>query len=169
MQLKDRQEVYINGLKQQWETTDRASAIEVLDDLINLKRSKGFDKELPEMATSEQYKKLIKTISKELKSPIDENMIKSTYAWDTCRAINVAKWCFWAGYLTEEEAWEYMSKASNTAKETGVDWFEYTCSFLVGRSLHGFDIDDDNMALGGYLLLQGRGECKGVYSENPFK
>jgi len=35
--------------------------------------------------------------------------------------------------------------------------------------LHGFDIDDDNMALGGYLLLQGRGECKGVYSENPFK
>ena len=169
MQLEDRQEIYVNGLQGQWGATDRASSIEVLDDLTNLKRSKDFDKELPEIATSEQYKKIIQKISKELKRPIDVNMIKSTYAWDTCRAINVAKWCFWAGYLTEEEAWKYMFKASNTAKETGTDWFEYTCSFLVGRSLHGFDIDDDDMALGGYVLLEGRGSGKDVYNENPFK
>ena len=68
--------------------------------------------------------------------------VKSAYAWDLCRAASLAKWCYWCKYLTEAEMWEVLNQVSAIAKEQGKNWHEYTISFLLGRTIQGFDLED---------------------------
>lgn len=87
--------------------------------------------------------KIQKKIAKEL--GIELFVVEQTtsaYGWDICRAVSLAKWCYWCGYLTEVETWEYMDRAAAIAGEQGRDWTDHTISFLLGRTIQGFDLDD---------------------------
>ena len=87
--------------------------------------------------------KLQKQIAKGLGIEVAQvEAIKSAYAWDLCRAASLAKWCYWCQYLTETEMWDILQKVSDTAKEQGKGWQEYTISFLLGRTIQGFDLED---------------------------
>lgn len=132
---------YIGGLRQQWEVTNTEEAKETLNDLLLLQRSSEFDPIFLE--STKELSSIQKDISKGLGLDINTvAQVKSTYAWDICRAVSLAKWCYWSGYLTETETWEIMKKASEIAATKGQNWTDYTVSFLLGRTIQGFDLDD---------------------------
>jgi len=134
-------ETYQWGLRQQWNITDSASAKETLNDLLAEKRSLEFRHLLTQ--TSPELSKLQKQIAKGLGIEVAQvEAVKSAYAWDLCRAASLAKWCYWCQYLTETEMWEILQKVSEIAKEQGKNWQEYTISFLLGRTIQGFDLED---------------------------
>ncbi|WP_423738087.1 DUF1266 domain-containing protein [Chitinophaga caseinilytica] len=132
---------YIGGLAQQWEITNSDEAKNTLSNLLSLQRSTEFEPFFHQ--PSKELSKIQKDISKGL--GIDVNsvaLVKSAYAWDICRAVSLAKWCYWAGYLTEKETWEVMKAASEVAAAKGKNWSDYTISFLLGRTIQGFDLDE---------------------------
>lgn len=134
-------ETYQKGLRRQWEITDTASAKETISDLLAQKRSLEFRRLLTQ--TSPELSKLQKQIAKGLGIEVAQvEAVKSAYAWDLCRAASLAKWCYWCQYITETEMWNILQKVSEIAKEQGKNWQEYTISFLLGRTIQGFDLED---------------------------
>ena len=134
-------ETYQWGLRQQWNITDSASAKETLNDLLAEKRSLEFRHLLTQ--TSPELSKIQKQIANGLGIELAQvEAVKSAYAWDLCRAASLAKWCYWCQYISETEMWEILQKVSDTAKEQGKGWQEYTISFLLGRTIQGFDLED---------------------------
>lgn len=125
---------YISGLAQQWEITNEAEAKETLNELLTLRKSNELEPIL--LQPSKELDEIRKDIASGL--GIDKNVVaqvQSAYAWDICRAVSLAKWCHWVGYLTETETWEYMQRASEVAVTKGDNWSDYTISFLLGRSI----------------------------------
>lgn len=139
--LEKNVDVYAFGLKQQWDISNAEEAKETLNDLLALQRSTSFQEilqqSMPEI--EKMKKKIAKGLGIEL--PIVEQT-QSAYAWDICRAVSLTKWCYWCGFLTESENWEYMEKAAQIANQYGKDWTDYTVSFLLGRTIQGFDLDE---------------------------
>ena len=134
-------ETYQKGLRRQWEITDTASAKETISNLLAEKRSLQFRHLLTQ--TSPELSKIQKQIAKGLGIELAQvEAVKSAYAWDLCRAASLAKWCYWCQYITETEMWDILQKVSDTAKEQGKNWQEYTISFLLGRTIQGFDLEN---------------------------
>ena len=132
---------YIVGLQRQWEITNEMEAKEALNDLLTLERSNSF--ELILQQTVSELVDIQKGIAKGLGVELSVvQQVKSAYAWDICRAVSLAKWCYWAGYLKEDETWEVMKNAANIAADKGDNWRDYTISYLLGRTIQGFDLDD---------------------------
>lgn len=132
---------YTGGLAQQWEITNSTTAKETLNNLLLLQRSSEFDPIF--LQSSQKLSSIQSDISNGL--GIDLNtvtQVKSAYAWDICRAVSLAKWCYWVGYLTEQENWEIMKRAAEIATSKGGSWTDYTISFLLGRTIQGFDLDE---------------------------
>lgn len=112
-----------------------------MNELLSLKKSSEIDPLL--LQPSKELSDIRKEIADGLGT--DQNaveQVKSAYAWDICRAVSLAKWCYWVGYLTETETWEYMQRASEVAVTKGENWSDYTISFLLGRTIQGFDLDE---------------------------
>ena len=134
-------ETYQKGLRQQWKITDTASAKETISDLLAEKRSLQFRHLLTQ--TSPELSKIQKQIANGLGIELAQvEAVKSAYAWDLCRAASLAKWCYWCQYITETEMWNILQKVSEIAKEQGKNWQEYTISFLLGRTIQGFDLEN---------------------------
>ena len=134
-------ETYQKGLRRQWEITDTASAKETISNLLAEKRSLQFRHLLTQ--TSPELSKIQKQIAKGLEIELAQvEAVKSAYAWDLCRAASLAKWCYWCQYISETEMWNILQKVSDIAKEQGKNWQEYTISFLLGRTIQGFDLED---------------------------
>lgn len=165
---RKRLDEYVQGLCHQWEITGKEDAVKVLNDLTDLKKSEELNVTLTGIRNDPEFKGLVSKITGELKISAGEvTRVSDTFAWDTCRAINVAKWCFWAGHLTEEEAWGYIFISSETAMQRCSNWQDYTISFLLGRSLQGFDPDE--VLIYCDQLLKGSKEKAKVYVEMFFK
>ena len=134
-------ETYQKGLRRQWKITDTASAKETISDLLAEKRSLQFRHLLTQ--TSPELSKIQKQIANGLGIELAQvEAVKSAYAWDLCRAASLAKWCYWCQYITETEMWDILQKVSEIAKEQGKNWQEYTISFLLGRTIQGFDLEN---------------------------
>ena len=134
-------ETYQKGLRRQWEITDTASAKETISDLLAEKRSLQFRHLLTQ--TSPELSKIQKQIANGLGIELAQvEAVKSAYAWDLCRAASLAKWCYWCQYISETEMWNILQKVSDIAKEQGENWQEYTISFLLGRTIQGFDLEN---------------------------
>jgi len=134
-------ETYQKGLRRQWEITDTASAKETINDLLAEKRSLQFRHLLTQ--TSPELSKIQKQIANGLGIELAQvEAVKSAYAWDLCRAASLAKWCYWCQYISETEMWNILQKVSEIAKEQGKNWQEYTISFLLGRTIQGFDLEN---------------------------
>jgi hypothetical protein len=134
-------EQHFYGLRNQWEIQTTAEANETIQNLIALNRSQEYDAYLH--GEDSTVVKIQKEIAKKLKIDLEQvQKTKSTFAWDILRAVSLAKWCFWCDYITQEEAWGYMNKSAEVASSMGDSWQDYTVSFLVGRTMQGFDLDD---------------------------
>lgn len=141
MMPDQRLDIYVYGLKQQWEVSNAEEAKETLTNLLQLRRSAGFESLLQQ--ASPELSKIQKRIARGLEIELsDVEQVQSAYAWDICRAVSLAKWCYWSGYLTESETWSVMEQAALIATHYGSSWSDYTISFLLGRTIQGFDPDE---------------------------
>lgn len=132
---------YSFGLKRQWDITNSAEAKDTIMALLARERTLEYDHLIEDKAINLDL--IHKSISRKIEIPVEKiKDTASTYAWDLARAASLSKWCYWCGYITEEETWDFILTASNTATELGSDWQDYTISFLLGRTLQGFDLDD---------------------------
>ena len=59
----------------------------------------------------------------------------SIAAWDMGRLVLVARCCFDAGYIAEEEAWRYIVDAQAECKKRYSTWRELACGYLIGRAM----------------------------------
>ena len=57
--------------------------------------------------------------------------------WDCGRLVFLSRLCFDAGYLSEQEAWNYINKAYNMAIEKFNNWNEFSKSYIIGRGMWG--------------------------------
>ncbi|MGU3375690.1 DUF1266 domain-containing protein [Chryseobacterium sp. M5A1_1a] len=162
---------YVGGLNQQWEITNGTEAKETLADLLSLQKSNEFEPIF--FQSTQELSSIQKDISKGLGLDLNRvTQVKSAYAWDICRAVSLAKWCYWVGYLTENETWEIMTNASAIATSKGENWTDYTISFLLGRTIQGFDLDE--IIVESKQILTGKGpalrkiEDIDIYTKYPF-
>lgn len=132
---------YADGLKDQWDVTTREEALETLGHLLSMETSKEIDAAWHENPDAEQILQIQKDIAKALKTDLAKvQETASTYAWDICRLASLAKWCYWLDYISEDEMWSFMEKGAAQAAAIGKDWGDYTVSFLLGRTVHGFEM-----------------------------
>jgi hypothetical protein len=164
-------DAYIGGLKQQWEITNTTEAKNRLNNLLSLQKSTEFDPIF--LQSSKELSRIQNDISKGLGLDLNSvTKVKSAYAWDICRAVSLAKWCYWVGYLTENETWEVMKKAAEVATTKGENWADYTISFLLGRTIQGFDLDE--LIVESKQILTSKGpalrkiEDVDIYTKYPF-
>jgi hypothetical protein len=67
--------------------------------------------------------------------------------WDAGRLIFIARLCYDAGYIAEEEAWGYIDSAYKTAHKRFNSWDELAKSYVIGRFLwSGGEAADESMA-----------------------
>ncbi|MDO1604576.1 DUF1266 domain-containing protein [Lactobacillus sp. YT155] len=117
--------------------------LEIKDMLMTLVANDAIKPEIPEkyFFDSKEYAKAQKKAIKAIK-PKNVKELYLTYGWDIVRLVALAKWSFWLGYISREEMDGYFSQAVSLAEKNGESWEEYGVSFLLGRTLDGFDIDD---------------------------
>lgn len=156
-------EVYAKGLANQWEVSNREEALEGIRQVLGMTRSYQFDASLGVNADTSEANTLYAEVAKALE--LDEAKVKAvrtTYAWDMCRVVALSKWCYWLDYITEEEMWSFMEQAADKASKLGKDWEEYTISFLLGRAIHGFGVEDIQYSC--TRLLSGEDDLYSRYS-----
>ena len=59
-------------------------------------------------------------------------MPNSVIAWDLVRVVNLGRWAYLCGYVNEDEMWQIMQVAADTALEHFSSWEEYGASFVMG-------------------------------------
>lgn len=73
-------------------------------------------------------------------------MPNSVIAWDLVRIVNLGRWAYLCGYVNEDEMWQIMQVAADTALEYFSSWEEYELSFVMGRGVWHGDPDDSATA-----------------------
>lgn len=58
-------------------------------------------------------------------------------AWDMGRMVNVARYSYDLGYISESQAWEYIFWAERESSSHYADWASFGKAYIIGRSLWG--------------------------------
>jgi ankyrin repeat protein len=53
--------------------------------------------------------------------------------WDLARVVALARWGYDSGYLTEEEAWEYIEDTAKSLISVFSSWEEFGANYVLGR------------------------------------
>lgn len=116
----------------------RESYVDLLEKILE----KGsFDDPL-ELYDKSEISSMKKNEQNELKNKImcvknNMNQHDSILAWDFCRLISVARFGAAAGYVSEEEAWEWILNSSEVLKNQFSSWRTMSENYLVGRQFWG--------------------------------
>ncbi|MCL2767013.1 MAG: DUF1266 domain-containing protein, partial [Peptococcaceae bacterium] len=51
-------------------------------------------------------------------------------AWDMGRLVNVARWCYGCGYITESKAWEYIFFAEKESTDCYTNWASFGNAYM---------------------------------------
>lgn len=174
-------EAYKKVLNDSWSVADRASAIETLDllrdqghrdypdypfdqvlALIRSGETEGYEAEAS--ACADVYTALTEEYGY---SQEELDAISTVSAWDYDRLVVVARWCYVAGFITEQEAWDYIKAAAEQGSSDYKDWKSYFAGILLGRAIwtgeHGFD--PGNRAIADQLLV----DENSIYQQVSFK
>ena len=74
----------------------------------------------------------------------EDELPHTALAWDLVRVVNLARWAYLCGYISEEEMWQVMGTAAGIAHEHFASWKEYGLSFVFGRGVwHGEPADSE--------------------------
>ena len=74
---------------------------------------------------------------------------KSILGWDMGRLVLVTRCCYECGYVSEEEAWDYISNALIACSKIYSNWEEFAAGYVIGRSMWG----GNNMSLPGIITI----------------
>ena len=145
-----------------WNVTDRESTLEIVKWLLE----EGHHAEADE-ALEKVRKRGIENISQEerddeeskmgdvclIEESMEENgwcpggqMPDSVIAWDLVRVVNLGRWAYLCGYVNEDEMWQIMQVAADTALGHFSSWEEYGASFVMGRGVWHGDPEDSETA-----------------------
>lgn len=58
-------------------------------------------------------------------------------AWDMGRMVNVARYSYDLGYISETQAWDYIFTAEQESSPLYADWAAFGRSYIIGRALWG--------------------------------
>ena len=133
-----------------WNVTDRESTLEIVKWLLEEGHHADADKALEKVR-----KQGLGNISQEERDDEESKM------GDVCliaESMEENGWCSggWAylcGYVNEDEMWQIMQVAADTALEHFSSWEEYGASFVMGRGVWHGDPDDSETAYGIVSLL----------------
>ena len=136
-------------LKDWWGVTDRKSTFSTLDwlekeghrsDFIQIREKIEFFTQ----GDKTTYEELREELLKEYKESViaydfafqhlNDLKQKSLIAWDFARQINIARWAYSAGFISEEEAWSYMYRAGIQIQKTYSSWDEFAEHYVLGRT-----------------------------------
>jgi len=116
-------------MKEWWGISNRQTALDALESLVNTGHRKSFDERL----NRDQFRADLVDFG--IVSEREDLDSISTLAWDMGRLVNVARWCFDLGYTSEGEAWKYIETAYREVQGIYVSWREFATGYLIGRAL----------------------------------
>lgn len=139
-------------LRDWWGVTDRKTALSTLDWLENGGQRSDFEhtQKMIEMTTQgnkDSYDELRDSLI-EQKFANNESIFafdfvfnhlydlkkQSLAAWDFVRVINISRWSFSAGYISEDEAWMHMLSAGKRVQKTYSSWDDMAKHYVYGRT-----------------------------------
>ena len=153
-------EVVKNTLESWWNVTDHDSAFEIAEWLLKEGHHADADNLLQSFDAEELKRflqdgldndneiaesvRLIMQTMIENDYCTEENLPKTALAWDLVRLVNLGRWAYLCGYISEEEMWQVMRTAADTAYKYFASWTEYGLSFVFGRGVwHGKPEDSE--------------------------
>ncbi len=147
-------------LESYWGITNRESACQTLDWLLQFGHRKIYDVILPLILNNDYSADKIKVILPEenhdqaveflhnLKECIaqfekhpdfpysHENLKNGIAGWDAGRLVTVARVCCDKEYINEKEAWEYIYRSYKMVEQYA-DWKGFATSYVIGRGMWG--------------------------------
>lgn len=155
-------------LENWWEIADRDSVVKTVNWLLNEGHHADADEALAVLLSDEEV-----DADPELDEKLDEvrqmvaYMIQNEYcdrttiphtaiAWDLVRVVNLGRWAYLCGYVTEEEMWHIMQVGAEVARQEFSSWQEFGLSYTLGRGVWHDDTDDCDTAYEIASLLLGR-------------
>ncbi|MDV0446518.1 hypothetical protein MsAg5_03600 [Methanosarcinaceae archaeon Ag5] len=159
-------EDYLIELSEAWDINTPNDAIETMnwlmaeghaavyqEDFLSYKIGKecGLDEE-----DIENYETTVEGLIEILELP--EKLVEacdSVGAWDIDRIGYLARIFAHVDFISEDEAWDYLKKASALAKEQFASWEEYFISLLIGRGF-AMGVDEEPFAIVYDLLTESR-------------
>ena len=145
-------ETYRTQLQSWWDITDRDSTLGIVQWLLHEGHHADADAALALMRGDQSEAGNPEEKAEDVQA-IAEFMVENGYctvetlpqtviAWDLVRIANLGRWALHAGYLSEEEMWQVMQVAADTAREHFSSWEEYGRSFAMGRGVWHGDEED---------------------------
>lgn len=145
-------ETYRAQLQSWWNITDRDSTLEIVRWLLleghhadadaALALMRGDQSEAGDPEEKAEDVQAIAEFMVENGYCTVETLPQTVIAWDLVRIANLGRWALHAGYLSEEEMWQVMQVAADTAREHFSSWEEYGRSFAFGRGVWHGDEED---------------------------
>lgn len=145
-------ETYRAQLQSWWDITDRNSTLGIVQWLLHEGHHVDADAALalmcggqPDAGDPEEKAEDVQLIAEfmiENGYCTAETLPRTVIAWDLVRIANLGRWALHAGYLSEEEMWQVMQVAADTAREHFSSWKEYGRSFAMGRGVWHGDEED---------------------------
>ena len=145
-------ETYRAQLQSWWNITDRDSTLEIVRWLLleghhadadaALALMRGDQSEAGDPEEKAEDVQAIAEFMVENGYCTVETLPQTVIAWDLVRIANLGRWALHAGYLSEEEMWQVMQVAADTAREHFSSWEEYGRSFAMGRGVWHGDEED---------------------------
>ena len=138
----------LSGLISTWGIHDRASLLTNLQTLFEQGQSARWDsyclqldkqpgataQELVKSAPDERFTAEGYIFTDQFRETIDG---KSLRAWDLGRLVFLVRDGYAFGFLTEDEAWEWLEKAGTVIRERYRSWPEFASHFMIGRMFWG--------------------------------
>ena len=176
LQAAEYKDASTQALNSAWDVTDTATAKETLESLLAEGHRADVDPMLAELRTPEAATENSQEFQayEDVKKNLVDNYgytaeqidgLKTTSAWDYDRLVNVARFSYSAGYITEQEMWDYINKAVTQAKNDYNSWEEYFAGVMLGRTLVYGQPFADSKAQADKLLK----DADSVYKTHPFK
>jgi|GEM_PF-1428180 len=171
------------ALLEQYRVSDHASAIDMLDWLLYYGHRQSSD---PQYAGYDDILALLGSTGEATREFADElaacrsaldaleqdygyteqelSAVSTTLAWDCDRLITLARLCRDRGFISEEEAWGRIARASRAAADQ-VSWRVYFAGVMLGRAIHtATPFSDEDRAMADALLV----DPGSIYYAVPF-
>lgn len=121
-------------LRQWWDVTDRTSLLKVLQWLGNEGHRAAFQQMFAQVAHLSEAE--IASVPNETARFVWQNRQNfrngDLIAWDFARLINVARHGYTAGYINEQEAWQFIGAAARVLQSTYGGWHELSDNYALG-------------------------------------
>jgi hypothetical protein len=148
LQVMENHEILKDGLSAAWEVNNTEEAVQTLEWLLSEGHRTKFDELLLALKAGQSFTEEEVGKSQECYESAKEGMMKrlsftksnfdqvnTIAAWDFDRAVNIARWSYIVGYITEEQAWGYIKRAAEAASPIFQSWNDYFISFAFGRAI----------------------------------